>query len=100
MNRGCREFEPEFAADIAGIHADLSPHPFDRFSDDRQSHAGAGIGFLRMNALEQAKKAAVVFGLDPDAVILHAKPHPITVPFRVNQDGRNDSRGDEFDGVR
>ena len=103
------QFEPEGGAAAGfGVEADLAVHAFDRFLDDAEADAGAGIVLVTVKAGEDAKDAVLVGGGNADAVVADEEAKEgfagrgVAVRetfFGPNPDPGGLARVDEFDGV-
>src|SRR3981081_1494665 len=95
-----REVQPKAAAgDSVGLDTDGSAHFFGGLSDDGEADAGTLIALLLVDALEHAKEAVLVFGLDADAIILDPQATRAVVCLGPNVEAGQGAAGDELDAV-
>src|ERR1041385_2424726 len=95
------QLNPKVAAFLElRVETDLRVHAFDGLAHDGQANARSLVSRGRMNSLEEAENALVIFGSDADAVVL--KPHAdrsVTHRLRGNLEVWSGSGENEFYGV-
>src|SRR5258707_12107754 len=93
----CGKLDPKAAA-LAALRFQpvASAHAFGAFADQRQSNAGARIGFLAVQALKQAENLFMMLTRDANAVVLDPDADKARKRGAENGQAERALRGNEF----
>jgi len=95
------ELNPKFTASASiGFNANRTVHSFDGLQNDRKANAAARIFQIRVKAFKNIPNLSLVFGWNPNAIILDPKSNLFTSSFRPNMNTRLFFRQHELQSIR
>src|SRR5262245_54321849 len=100
LMRGGGQFDPEAAAPAwFGFDPDFAGHAFGPFAHEGEADAGAGVGIVAVQTLEQFENFILMLRGDADAVVLDAKLDAAGLLLRPDAHIGFFGRVDEFEGI-